>query len=198
MKINKKALLQLYIIDQKSTREIGLIFGKAQTTISRYLKKYGIKARPFSTKGLKPRLGTVLSEKTKRKISRSHLGKKLSPEHRAKVIKTLKYGLRGKDNPAWKGGVSLKKADTKKGDPKQWYKVIKKPNHPFAMKNGYVLEHRLIMEKHLGRYLKKNEFVHHKNGKKQDNRIENLELMQTQRHYGKLQCPYCHKTFLVN
>jgi hypothetical protein len=56
------------------------------------------------------------------------------------------------------------------------YKMIYLPDHPNARRTGYILEHRLVMSRYLGRPLRKGEMVHHKNGKRQDNRLINLEL----------------------
>jgi len=60
---------------------------------------------------------------------------------------------------------------------KNGYRVICKMNHPNSTsKQGYILEHRWVMSEHLGRPLLPGENVHHKNGVRTDNRIENLEI----------------------
>jgi len=74
--------------------------------------------------------------------------------------------LKGKNNHSWKGGKCVTDG----------YVLIWKRGHPYANKDGYVLEHRLVMEKKLGRYLIKDEIIHHINGIRNDNRIKNLKL----------------------
>jgi hypothetical protein len=86
-----------------------------------------------------------------------------------------KHGLCGRIGNNWKGGRRL---DT------QGYVRLRCEDHPRASKHGhYVREHILIMEKHIGRYLDyPTEEVHHINGNKQDNRIENLQLLTISEH----------------
>jgi hypothetical protein len=65
------------------------------------------------------------------------------------------------------------------------YKYSLMKDHPNASKNGYVFEHIAIMTNHLGRPLRDKETVHHKNGIKDDNRIENLELWDSSHPFGQ-------------
>jgi AraC-like DNA-binding protein len=82
------------------------------------------------------------------------------------------HDVNGEKNPRWKGGRRIRS---------DGYVLCFVPGHPYAFRN-FVLEHRLVMEKALGRYLEPHELVHHKNEIKHDNRIENLELTDHAAH----------------
>ena len=80
----------------------------------------------------------------------------------------------GEDNPSWKGGKNVHDG----------YVRIRTPADSLSKgdSNGYIREHDYVMEKHIGRRLEKGECVHHINGIKTDNRIENLKLMTNSEH----------------
>ena len=78
------------------------------------------------------------------------------------------------NNPNWKGGRMIGSGG---------YVLIKMREHPRANNCGYIREHRLVMEKYLGRYLKPSEIVHHLDGNRQNNKIENLLLTKSSRHW---------------
>jgi hypothetical protein len=83
---------------------------------------------------------------------------------------------RGDKHPGWKGGRVYSHG----------YIVSSGMHtHPMADSRGQVREHRLIMAEYLGRNIEPWEDVHHINGIRDDNRIENLEVLNHRDHISK-------------
>ena len=122
--------------------------------------------------------------KTKRKIVKCKFcnkSMKLQKSDKTKFCSQICMGKWNKKNgtfamensPWWRGG---RYPDT------EGYIHVKCPSHPAADCEGYVREHRLVIEESIGRYLLPREIVHHKNKNVADNRLENLELMDSKEH----------------
>jgi hypothetical protein len=100
---------------------------------------------------------------------------KVTKKHYCSPECANKRFLNPKNNPRWNNGKR-----TYNG----YYSLLRK-EHPFADHAGYVYEHRLVMENYLGRYLKPEEQVHHINGDKTDNQIENLMVFKNAAEHTK-------------
>lgn len=99
-------------------------------------------------------------------------GKNFPPKKFCSIPCRMKFNV-GMYGSRWRGGRIKNR---------QGYINILVPSHPSAKKSGYMFEHRYLMEKHLGRLLDSNEVVHHINGIKDDNRIENLIVLTNKIH----------------
>ena len=124
------------------------------------------------------------TDKKEKEICRIYIGERLNQWELAQIFKCSRLTIqrafkrqgckarnpseyqRGRHNSCWRGGRIIRLG----------YVMILKPDHPNCNSLGYVLEHRLVMEKRLGRFLKKEEIVHHINNIRNDNRDENLIL----------------------
>ena len=109
----------------------------------------------------------------------------LGKKHSQKTKKLLSISKLGEKNPQYKGRMDA-----------QGYIYIYSSTHPYRDRNKHIFEHRLVVEKCIGRYLKPSEKVHHINGIKSDNRIENLMIVANP-HLGEVKCPYCSEKFLI-
>ena len=145
----------------ESLRMISAKIGIERMTLTRKLKQLGIK--------------TPTKEESAKMTWKNHqhprLGQKceLCPVY-GKKMSTV---TREKMKAVWAMAAERRKYRKKHT---HGYILVYAPDNPAADRTGYVLEHRLIMEKHIGRHLTSNEIVHHINENKTDNRIENLEI----------------------
>lgn len=98
----------------------------------------------------------------------------------------------GKDHPQWKedGGRTMRS---------DGYMYVTRKEHPKATKDGYVLEHRAVVEDSIGRLMESHETVHHINGDRADNRLENLQLRSGKHGKGVVhRCADCGSTNITS
>lgn len=163
---------------------LGKLFGVNYGTIQRHLKKLGIplKGRHHTPEG-RARLSDARRIHFDDEALRHWHDQQLSTREMAQLAgcspeavrrRMVQLGLprlapksRMTHNHFWAGGLSVDKYG---------YILEKTPGHPYATKTGYVRQHRLVMGRHLGRFVRPGEVVDHVNGDPSDNRIENLRL----------------------
>jgi len=122
----------------------------------------------------------IYSESTKWKMGATNRGKpsiykgmvgRYSIESINKMKSKAKGKYSGNKNPRWKGGKQIRDG----------YVYVYFPTHPNAYRN-FIPEHHLIIEKHIGRILKKGEIVHHIDFNKSNNNPNNLFITTKSKH----------------
>lgn len=184
---SREWLINMYVDQRKTCAEIAEIIGCNSSTVSRALKRHGIPInKPISKYPLLNNkrwlIDTYINQgKSTTEISNIvgcteglvyDMLRRLGVSTRNWSDAQLLRAKREEHGTNWKGGR------IKYGE----YIAVYDPSHPRAMKNGYVPEHRLVMEKILGRYLEPFEVVHHIDGDKRNNCAENLVVVTKSRH----------------
>lgn len=155
-------LRKMYWGDGKSQSKIAKELGVSTGSICHWFNKLSIPQKP---KGAFL-VGRKLTEEQIEVIRKTHKGKKMTDEQKKKLSEARKGISPIGKHPRFTG--KRHRADG--------YIQVYVPDHPRAAKEGYYMEHRLVMEQHIGRYLERREVVSHLNGIRDDNRIENLKL----------------------
>jgi HNH endonuclease len=201
-------LEERYLHQELSTEEIGALLGCSGPTVWAALVRHTIPRRPakaifgYKKKSRIPELHNPMwlrveyleKDRTATQIAQElgcSYSTVVSMLSRHEIIKT-----RPKPQSEWK------RAPRQGTKWKNGYLLIWQPEHPLAQGSGYVAEHRLVCEKAIGRYLTRQECVHHVNENPADNRLENLMVFPNNTAHMAFhnsppawvpRCPHCQK-----
>lgn len=204
--LTKENLQRLYVDDEDATvASVGEQLGCHGQTVARWIRRFGLpmkdrrrpgKPRKEETKKLGDRdwLAAQLKTKTQYEIAaelgcnapavgywveKHELwgpgGKCKSDAIREALRKKYPNGRKGRRASNWQGGRREVGG----------YIYVYAPDHPYAGTNNAVAEHRLVIEKKIGRYLTPDEVVHHLDGNKKNNHPDNLVLYKRGQHVSK-------------
>jgi biotin operon repressor/DNA-binding Lrp family transcriptional regulator len=176
--VTEEEVVRLYVNEGMTGVGIGTMLRCSPTTVSIHLKNAGVSIRP----GPYVERVDVSSED----VAPLYLDAGMTLRQISEKLGCSQEVVRRRLLDA---GMALRKKYYKEGrriTPDGYAMVPAPDDYPRdKVHNGRVLEHRLVMEQYLGRYLEGDENVHHKNGIKDDNRIENLELWTTSQPSGQ-------------
>lgn len=165
-------------------KQLARELGVAPQTVEKWLKRYGVEWRGRTRTAAQRQ---EQSTRTRRSIDEARLRELAAAGHSCAEIAAqldcseetvrrwqIRLGIprllakaRPERNAFWAGGRTRDK---------RGYWLVKMPNHPHATRGGYVREHRLVMEKQLGRFLTREEVVDHIDGNTSNNDPSNLRL----------------------
>ena len=194
-KLTKDELKYLYYTKGLTQKQLAPILGvKSDITVRRILHEYGIDTNRNQMRSNETKKG-MSNKKFKKYLTRLYFKEKYSINKISEILGITQSATRRyvkqydiplynqktsaklfcskEKNPSWNGGKHLKN---------NGYIEIYSPNHPYSDKRGYVYEHRLVVEKHIGRYLLPEEIVHHKDLNKTNNDISNLQIVTNSEH----------------
>lgn len=164
--ISDEELRDMYYEQGLSGKQIASIVGCSAAAVCMRMKAAGMVARKSYE--------YPHTEKQRRAWQEN--GKRLGSSEAAKAARVANgkrnAGRRKRDYEL--GGHEKKRSDG--------YIKVYVPDHPRCTADGYVMKHTLVMEREIGRHLQPGEVVHHKNHIRDDNRIENLQLMTATEH----------------